>query len=66
VLSPDHAPGACGMYLILFPVAINGRALLEQARDTGRGLIIIPADESAAVPLPPKMMAVFLEGLSVQ
>ena len=51
---------------VLFPVVINGRTLLEQARDTGRGLIINPTDESAAVPLPPKMMAVFLEGLSVQ
>lgn len=50
---------------VLFPVAINGQALLEQARDTGRGLIINPTDESAAVPLPPQMMAVFLEGLSV-
>jgi len=48
---------------ILFPIAINGRALLEQARDSGRGLIINPTDETAAVPLPPKMMAVFLEGL---
>jgi hypothetical protein len=50
---------------VLFPITINGKALLEQARDSGRGLIINPTDESAAVPLPPKMMAVFLEGISV-
>jgi len=50
---------------ILFPLSINGRALLEQARDSGRGLIINPTDESAAVPLPPHMMPVFLEGLSI-
>jgi hypothetical protein len=51
---------------VLFPIAINGQALLEQARDTGRGLIINPTDDSATVPLPPEMMAVFLEGLNVQ
>ncbi len=50
---------------ILFPIEINGRALLEQAKDSGRGLIINPTDESAAVPLPPQMMGVFLEGISI-
>jgi hypothetical protein len=49
---------------VLFPVAINGKTLLEQARDSGRGLVINPNDESATVPLPPEMMAVFLEGIS--
>ena len=48
---------------VLFPRVIQGRALLEQARDSGRGLIVNPTDPSASVPLPAKMMAVFLEGL---
>ena len=49
----------------LFPIATNGRALLEQARDSGRGLIINPTDETATVPLPANMMAVFLHGISI-
>lgn len=50
---------------VLFPLAINGKALLEQARDSGRGLIVNPTDPSATVPLPAKMMAKFLEGLNI-
>ena len=50
---------------ILFPITTNGKALLEQARDSGRGLIINPTDESATVQLPAEMMAVFLQGLAI-
>ena len=49
---------------VLFPYSINGKALLELARDAGRGLIINPTDQSATVPLPANMMARFLEGLN--
>jgi hypothetical protein len=58
----DKAVGARGD--VLTPMVINGKALVEQARDTGRGLIINPTDETATLPLPHKMMTVFLEGLS--
>jgi hypothetical protein len=51
---------------VLFPIVINGRALLEQARDSGRGLIINPTDETATVPLPPEVISVFLEGLDAK
>jgi hypothetical protein len=51
---------------VLFPIAINGKDLLEQARDRGLGLIINPTDETAAVPLPPEMMEVFLEGINIE
>ena len=50
---------------ILFPTAMNGKALLELARNTGRGLIINPTDETATVPLPATMMTDFLNGLSI-
>jgi hypothetical protein len=50
---------------VLFPIPTNGRSLLEQARDSGRGLIINPTDETATVPLPAKMMGDFLEAISI-
>lgn len=45
---------------VLFPQAINGRVLLEKARDTGRGLVLNPTDDTASVPFPPEAMAQFL------
>ncbi len=48
---------------ILFPVTLNGKTLLEQARAAGRGICINPTDETATVPLPAEMMAKFLNAL---
>ena len=45
---------------VLLPQAINGRVLLEKARDTGRGLVLNPTDDTASVPFPPEAMAQFL------
>lgn len=45
----------------LFPMAVNGGALLKKAQATSRGLIINPTDESAMMPLPPEMIAAILD-----
>jgi hypothetical protein len=49
---------------VLFPITINGKVLLQQAKDAGRGLIINPTDEAASVPLPAQMMSAFLEAIA--
>lgn len=46
---------------VLFPVPINGKTLVEQATEKQRGLIINPTDETAMLPLPPKMVSAFAE-----
>lgn len=49
---------------VLFPLAIKGKELLRQARDSARGLIMNPTDPTATVPLPAKMVARFFEVIS--
>ena len=48
---------------VVAPIAINGRDLLEKARDSRRGLIINPTDDNASVWLPANMMGPAVEAL---
>lgn len=46
---------------VLFPIALNGKAVLEQARDQRRSLILNPTDPAVAFPIPAKMVPEFLK-----
>ena len=51
---------------VLFPLKLNGKELLRQARDSGRGLVLNPRDLTVTVALPARMVARFFEVISME